>query len=294
MTSTGLLICPNCGVNGMGDYTYWESKPTYNNQDLYIFYNKKKESNKWKCWALLGYCGCTIHNWWDPWGIFVKMCKEENIKNFTKSRNDDKESASTKICMYIVILGIVIFIFEIYFILYFFFCIWFDIYYACCNKDKIRHVCDGYGELIIKEGEDMWRNQEGIKYTEDYWNNNFKRLFKCDSCNYAGQSFKDFIGNDYLNVTVNNDSTTIPNTTQINSQLGEAIKVQFSHKDRIINIQSNIHALFSEVVNSLYVKIPEYKNKECLFFYNNNQMENNKTLQQNGYTGGKIDIYVNE
>ena len=140
----------------------------------------------------------------------------------------------------------------------------------------------------------MWKNQGGNKNTEEYWVNNFKRLFKCDSCNYAGQTFKDFIGNDDLIVNVNNDSTTMVNTTQIISQLEESIKVQFLIKDHIINIQSNIHALFSDVVSSLYTKIPEYKNKECIFFYNNNQMEYNKTLQQNGYTGGKIDIFVNE
>ena len=291
MTSTGRLICRYCHHNGMGGYTYWESKLVYNNQEIYIFYNKKKESKKWKCWALLGYCGCSIYNWWDPFGLFVKICNQENT---TRSRNDDKESTSTQLCICIIKLCIVIFIFEIYFILYFFFCIWFDIYYAFCNKDKIRHVCDGYGELIIKEGEDMWRNRVGNKYTEEYWVNNFKRLFKCDSCNYAGQTFKDFIGNDDLIVNVNNDSTTMVNTTQINSQLEESIKVQFLIKDHIINIQSNIHALFSDVVSSLYTKIPEYKNKECIFFYNNNQMEYNKTLQQNGYTGGKIDIFVNE
>ena len=268
MTSTGRLICPNpnCRIKRMGDYTYWESKPTYNNQDLYIFYNKKKESKNWKCWALLGYCGCTIHNWWDPWGIFVKMCKEENLKNLTKSRNDDKESTSTKVCMCIVILCIVIFIFEIYFILYFFFCIWFDIYYACCNKDKIRHVCDGYGELIIKEGEDMWRNQEGIKYTEDYWNNNFKRLFKCDSCNYAGQSFKDFIGNDYLNVTVNNDSTTMANTTQINSQLENQLKFNF-HIRIVLLIYKVIFMLyFLKLLIRCMSKFQNIKIKNVSFF----------------------------
>ena len=42
MTSTGRLICRNCHHNGMGGYTYWESKLVYNNQEIYIFYNKKK------------------------------------------------------------------------------------------------------------------------------------------------------------------------------------------------------------------------------------------------------------
>ena len=109
----------------------------------------------------------------------------------------------------------------------FLYLVWY-IYYPFCNKDKIS--CDGYGVLIIKEGEYLWKNQGGNKNTEEYWVNNFKRLFKCDSCNYAGQSFKDFIGNDNLIVNVNNDSTTMVNTTQINSQSEESIKVQLSIK----------------------------------------------------------------
>ena len=292
MSSTGRLICPKCGQNGMGDYKYWESKLTYNNQELYIFYNKKRELKKWKCWALLGYCGCSIYQWWDPWGCLVKLCRGE--EKIDRSRNDDKKESGTEIlCYYFLKLCLYIFILEIYFILYFFFCIWFDIYYAFCNKDKIRHVWDGYAVLIIKEKEDMWKNQGGYKYTEEYWINNFSRFFKCDSCGYLANSFKEFIGNDALNVTINNNSTSMMNTTQICTQLEESITVHFSVDNHEIKIQSNIHTLFSEVVKSLFEKIPEYKNKECLFFYKNDIMKLAQTIEKNGYKGGEIKIYVN-
>lgn len=107
-------------------------------------------------------------------------------------------------------------IFEIYFILYFFFCIWFDIYWAFCKKDKFTHVCDGYEVLIIEEKNNIWKNQFGDKYTEEYWVNN-SGLFRCENCNYLANSFQEFIGNDNI-VDVNNNSTNIMNTSNIKSQ----------------------------------------------------------------------------
>ena len=296
MNSTGRLICPECKKNGMGGYNYWESKLTYNNQELYIFYNKKSESKKWKCWALLGYCGCSIHQWWDPWGCFEKLCRggEKIEEKMVRSRNDDeKEGCSAILCYYFLKLCLYIFILEIYFILYFFFCIWFDIYYAFCNKDKNRHVWNGNTELIINEKDDIWKNQEGYRYTEEYWVNNFSKSFKCDSCGYLANSFKKFIGNDTVTATINNNSTSMMNTTQISTQLGDSITVPFSVDNHEIKIQCNSHTLFSEVVNSLFEKIPEYKNKECLFFYKNDIMKLDQTIEKNGYKGGEIKIYVN-
>ena len=289
----GHLKCPKCFNNGMNDYNIWESKCSYDNKELFIFYSKENKSKKWKCWSLLSYCGCTVHQWYDPWGICDKCCKNDTIKNLPRNDDKDKDSSSSLLACAIAIM-VAIFIFEIYFILYFFFCIWFDLYWAFCNKDKVRRVWDGDEVLTIDENDNIWKKEFDIKYlnkyTEEYWVNNFLGLFRCKKCNYSANSFKEFIEN--VIVDVNNNSTNVMNTTNINTQLGDMIKVEFSvGKEQTIKIQSNINDLFSKVINSLFQKIPEYKNKNCIFIYNNNIMKQNLTLAQNGYNGGEISLF---
>jgi len=80
MNKTGRLICPKCFNNGMNDYKYWESKYSYDNKELFILYSKENKSKKWKCWALLSLCGCTVHQWYDPWAYVINVEKVIQLK----------------------------------------------------------------------------------------------------------------------------------------------------------------------------------------------------------------------
>lgn len=72
------------------------------------------------------------------------------------------------------------------------------------------------------------------------------------------------------------------------------IKVEFSvGENNNIIVHSNINVLLSKDINSLFQKIPEYRNKNCIFIYNKKIMEPGLTLAQNGYTGGIISLYNN-
>ena len=283
MSKTGRLICPKCKSIGMSNYEIWEMIQINNFQKSYIFYNIKKERRGWKCWSLLIYCGYkNIYKCWDPCGCFRDYCTSDNCSN------DD----STCLCFIKFCLAIVLF--ELIFIFYFFFCIWFDIYNAFFIKDEYRIVCIGNSSIKIPEKENIWGNNRMYQFIDIYWICNHQYLFKCFKCDYTSESFMDFIENDEVivdvNNTNNNSTTNEINTTagDINPK-GEEITVLFAISDpqKKISIQSNSKALFSQVINNLYSKIPEFKNKNFIFLYKNKMMEPSYTMEQNNYKSGE-------
>ena len=77
---------------------------------------------------------------------------------------------------------------------------------------------------------------------------------------------------------------------------GRAISVHFMSNDSNINdsFPSYPEELFSVVVNKLYEKYPEYKNKTLYFLCNGNYLDLNLTMKRNKYNSGdKIIVDVN-
>jgi len=297
MNTTGRLICPSCHNPGMSDYEFYESRQVYTKKYQYLFYNRKKKASGWKCWALLAYCGCKVFKWWDPCGLCIQLCNKDSRPEVNE--DDDRKCGEGGMAIVKLFLGILLA--EILFMLYFFFFVWFDIYYAFCSKDKMRIVCVGDGEVIIPEKENLWRGIDSKICTEDFWNKNCSYLFKCNKCSYMSNTFQSFIGNEEVVVDVNNKNNMTTDTSyngynKVNTQTGEPIIVDFITADQKYNIkiQSNTSTLFSDVENNLFGKIPEYKNKNCIFMCNNNRMNPNYTMEQNQYvSGNKIIVYAN-
>mgnify|MGYP006916249039 FL=1 len=277
----GGLNCPKCHKNGMSDYEHWESKEMFNNQKYYIFY-KKKEERVWIYWTLLFYFNCVkkIDRCWDPCNCFRDYCTNGNCN----SSNDN-------ICVCLFKFCLIILLFELIFLFYFFFCIWFDIYNFIFTKKKTRIVCNGNTFVEIDEKENMWNSNKIIYLTETQWIANYRYLFKCNKCDHSSDTFIDFT--EYtVNAEINNNTNNNLNTTVGDINLnGQAITVHFVTDDgNKINIQSYSSSLFSQVMNDLFIKIPEYKNKCCSFFYNDIDMNPDLTMEQNHYISGETII----
>ena len=59
-----------------------------------------------------------------------------------------------------------------------------------------------------------------------------------------------------------------------------------------ISIISNSSTYFYAVLNSLYEMIPELREKNCIFMYNNKEMDLNFTMEQNKYISGENIILI--
>lgn len=282
----GELICPKCAGKGMSDFKFWESKEINNNQKYYIFYNKKEE-RIWIFWTLLYYFGCVkkIQRCWDPCGCFNDICTNGKCGN------------DSGVCIILCKSILLIVLAELIFLFYFFFCLWFDIFNFFCTKKKTRIVCNGNTKEEILEKDDMWNNEKIKKLTEIDWICNYRHLFKCNSCHYTSDSFIDFTNNTVYgeinnNTNDTNNNTTVNNINTIGGDIninGQKIIVHFvtSDTNQKINIQSYSSTLFSEVMNDLFAKIPDYKIKDCFFIYNNDIMNPDKTMDENHYKSGE-------
>ena len=163
------------------------------------------------------------------------------------------------------------------------------------------------GEEKVPVTKGLW-DDENItrdKYTDEYWDTNAKKfpsLFKCKKCLY-GVSYQNFTvkqekePTEIIEVNQNETSATGINTTAtaapiIPKQEGKDINVQFMSVDSRINhsIPSTKDELFSQVVNKLFAIYPEYRNKNCVFKYNDNPMNFNLTMEQNKYDSDDIII----
>ena len=281
----GRLICPDCGKSGMRKYLFWESinDDKDKNKALYIFFYEEERPNKWKCWSLCNFCGVKNNSCCDPCGI----CKSKE-----KVDEDDYNQHCIK-CLGFALISPFLIIFGI--VLYPLFFIWFDIYFGCITKKKMKIVCDGDCDAFLDEKDNIWKNLTVDKYNEEFWNN-YSYLFLCLDCKKKAKTFHEFIDNDII-IEENNTNiidVSSANLKQDQKKYGNIIKVNFiiNGQKNKISIQANSHSLFSEVINHLFEKIPEYKNKNCTFVYNNKIMELNYTMEKNNYKSGE-NIIIN-
>ena len=108
--------------------------------------------------------------------------------------------------------------------------------------------------------------------------------------------------NEYLRNLPENGNISKNNNNNLNDEINtvnknEAISVHFMSSDQTINYSfpSYPNELFSIVVNKLFEKYPDYKNKTSHFICNAYYMKLNLTMKQNKYkSGDKIMVVINE
>ena len=297
----GTFLCPNCKNTLMGGYAYWASRMLYNGKKQWLFYNRIEEKRGWICWSFFELIKCPrTDKWYDPCGCCFNPCKRETIKRDDVEEDDECCLSYMKctllICLYyFLLLGYLIFF------------LWFDIYYCFCYMEKKYVIIKENGEEKVPVTKGLW-DDENItpdKYTDEYWDTNAKKfpsLFKCKKCLY-GVSYQNFTvkqekePTEIIEVNQNETSATGINNTAtaapiIPKQEGKDINVQFMSVDSRINhsIPSTKDELFSQVVNKLFAIYPEYRNKNCVFKYNDNPMNFNLTMEQNKYDSDDIII----
>ena len=89
-------------------------------------------------------------------------------------------------------------------------------------------------------------------------------------------------------ITIEDDDTSTqeelnPKTSR--NKFDESITVKFASSDNHINFYSiacKKSDQFNEVVNKLFKKFPQYKNKKIFFLCNANVVDENKTISENG------------
>ena len=300
--TNGIFICPKCNYNGIiwnnfkdyqkGNFKRWKCREEYINDKLekkYVFYNRQKQE-KWYCCCCCGENSCG--KCWKSILTWKFFRSEDNSKDGLRGGSDDN-------CCLMIIFGIFYLVFfiitSIFYILFF---IWADIINYCCGcKRKTNYYLVGKFENnfetsfelnTIKDNIILIENVEYIKkdniednkiwqyaYSKKKWNSVGPWI--CPQCKYALQSFEGFIPNIIIDTFTDTDNTD-----------NEFISVQFQSIDGQINhsIPCQKKEIFSNVVNKLFIQYPEYKNKNCFFLQNGNQIQLNKNLKDNKITSG--------
>ena len=126
----GVLICPNCQRQGMNKYSLWSSRLINEYTKQCLFYNKIKKRRGWKCWSIFGLCDKKIKNWYDPGNCCFNPC-----------------SGGTNICVGLLKVIFIYFLFGFIYLGYIFLFLWFDIFYCFFYKEK-------FYEILMPNGED--------------------------------------------------------------------------------------------------------------------------------------------
>ena len=201
----GELMCPNCQNEAMNKYKFWSSRLINEYTKQWLFYNKIKTKRKWKCWSIFEMCDKQTKIWYDPCGVCFnpfKMNKE------IKTNEDAKE----QLCMVIIKLLFIYFLYGFIYIGYVFLFLWFDIFYFLCYRKKLYEILMENGqEKIIPVKDGLWKNFETTGYADYFWQDNFPNLFKCERCCYAKNTFYNFLKKDGNNSQVT--GSQIVNTT---------------------------------------------------------------------------------
>ena len=277
MTTKGKLICPKCQNFGMNKYLYYESTKNEDNQKIYAFYYT--EYYGWKCWTVFNLCGAK-NTWYDPLGC-LGLCGENDI-------NDEHR--------YMKCIGVIPGLFILFWLSLFYFPFFFifDLYFYCCNRKKRKIYTNGDRLIYLDEEDNIWDKYSCNAYTEEYWNQ-YLNLFVCLKCSYRALTFRDFIENT-ISAEIYNETTfnlSNANFTNPGIQIGSPITVNFVIPQKgIISIISNSSTYFYAVLNSLYEMIPELREKNCIFMYNNKEMDLNSTMEQNKYISGENIILI--
>ena len=195
----GELICPNYQYKGMNKYTFWSSRIINEYTKQWLFYNKIEKRRGWKCWSIFELCSKKINNWYDPWGCCFNPC-----------------SGNTGLCVGLLKILFIYFLFGFIYLGYIFLFLWFDIFYCFCYKQKFYQILmpnGGDKTIPIKEG--LWKNFETAGYTDFFWEDNFPNLFKCKRCCCQKRTFYEFLRKGGNMVVINNQDSEpqIVNTT---------------------------------------------------------------------------------
>jgi len=188
----GELICPNCEHKGMNKYTFWSSRIINEYTKQWLFYNKIKKRRGWKCWSICELCKKKIDKWYDPCNCCFDPC-------------------SGGICVVLLKILFLYYLFGFIYIGYVLLFLWFDIFYCFCYKQKFYEVLMSNGkEKIIPIKDGLWKNFETTGYADNFWKDNFPNLFKCERCCCQKSTFYEFLRKGGNMVVINNNQDTEP------------------------------------------------------------------------------------